>query len=54
MTFSSWLFAPRRAALFSFAAALFAFGFAIDGTSEVGHHAGLILGGILVGRSLRD
>ena len=54
MTFTAWLLAPRRAGLLGLSAALFAFGFAIDGTSEVGHHAGLILGGILIGRSICD
>jgi hypothetical protein len=35
------------------ATALISFGFAIDGASEPGHHAGLILGGIALGISFR-
>jgi hypothetical protein len=41
----------RRGAVLAFAIAFFIFGFAIDGTSEIGHHAGLIAGGIFIGRS---
>ena len=54
MTIVARLLAPRRAAVLLLAVGLFVFGFAIDGTSEVGHHAGLILGGVLVGWNLRD
>jgi hypothetical protein len=43
----------RRASWWVAATALIAFGFAIDGTSEPGHHAGLILGGIALGISFR-
>lgn len=41
-----------RALWFLAAALLIAFGFLIDGTSEPGHHAGLILGGICCGAGL--
>jgi hypothetical protein len=44
--------AKRRlvsAGLFGASAALITFGFAVDGTSEVGHHAGFILGGVALG-----
>jgi len=42
----------RRLIWIAMASVLFAFGFATDGVSEVGHHAGLILGGIAVGAAL--
>ncbi len=42
-----------RAVWWGAATALIAFGFAIDGISEPGHHAGLILGGIALGLSFR-
>ena len=42
----------RRLTWIAMAILLFAFGFAIDGASEVGHHAGLILGGIAIGTAL--
>jgi hypothetical protein len=41
-----------RAFWFLMAVLLIVFGFAIDGTSAVGHHAGLILGGIFIGVGL--
>jgi hypothetical protein len=41
-----------RAFWFLVAILLIVFGFAIDGTSAAGHHAGLILGGICVGVGL--
>jgi hypothetical protein len=45
---------PLKRALFFLAAVLFiVFGFAVDGASEVGHHAGFILGGIAIGMGLR-
>ena len=31
---------------------LFAVGFAVDGSTEIGHHAALIVGGIAVGAGL--
>jgi hypothetical protein len=43
----------RRLAWFAVAAVLFVVGFAIDGTSEPGHHAALILGGIVTGWNLK-
>lgn len=30
-------------------AALITFGFLVDGSSEIGHHAGFILGGVVCG-----
>ncbi len=42
-----------RAAWWTAATGLITFGFLIDGTSEPGHHAGLILGGIALGVSFR-
>lgn len=43
----------RRLAWLAFAGALVALGFAVDGTSEWGHHAALIAGGILAGWKLK-
>ena len=43
----------RRIAWFAVAAVLFVVGFAIDGTSEPGHHAALVLGGIVTGWNLK-
>jgi hypothetical protein len=42
-----------RAVWWTAAAGLITFGFVIDGMSEPGHHAGLILGGIALGVSFR-
>jgi hypothetical protein len=42
----------RRLTWIALAILLFAFGFTIDGASEVGHHAGLILGGMAIGGAL--
>jgi hypothetical protein len=52
MTAVSAYFDVRRISWFAVAAALFVVGFAIDGTSEPGHHAALILGGIVAGWNL--
>lgn len=54
MTIASYLLNVRRLLWAVFAVLLFVFGFAIGGTSEVGHHAGLILGGICVGWGLKS
>jgi hypothetical protein len=42
----------ERVVALAAATALFAFGFFVDGISEVGHHAGFIVGGIALGRAL--
>lgn len=35
--------------LFAASAGLIVLGFAVDGASEIGHHAGFILGGVALG-----
>ena len=43
------IIAPRRIAWGALAALLVILGFACDGTTEVGHHLFLILGGVAIG-----
>ena len=53
MTYVARFVSLWRAAWWAAAAGLITFGFMIDGSSEPGHHAGLILGGIALGVSFR-